>query len=282
VIRHHFTVDVEEFFHSTALTERVPAERWDDFPRRAPQVVDWLLDLLDESGSRATFFVLGWMADREPELVRAIAARGHEIAGHSWDHRKVTDQSADEFRESMRRTKSTLEDLTGTPVLGFRAPSFSIRPGVEWALDVLLEEGYRYDSSLFPIAVHPGYGYPDAQVDPYVIERAAGSILEVPPLTLAVLGRRLPAAGGAYLRFFPLALARAALRQAERRGEPGTIYVHPWDLDPEVERIPLPRLLTLRLHGGARRARSRVARLLEEFDFKPIADTLESRCPVST
>lgn len=273
-MRHHFSVDVEEFFHSTALTERLSPDRWDDFPRRATVIVPWLLDLLAEADSRATFFVLGWMADREPDLVRRIAAAGHEVAAHSWDHKKVTDQTPETFRHSMRRTKALLEDLTGDEVVGFRAPSFSIRPGVEWALDVLLEEGYRYDSSLFPMSLHPGYGYPDGQVDPHEIVRPAGSILEVPPLTLGVPGGRLPAAGGAYVRFFPYALMRAALRQAERRGAPGTIYIHPWDLDPDVGRIRLPALLSLRLYGGSRRARGRIARLLREFRFGPIADLL--------
>jgi polysaccharide deacetylase family protein (PEP-CTERM system associated) len=209
--------------------------------------------------------------------VRAIARAGHEIAGHGWDHRRVTTQTPEEFRDSVRRTKALLEDLAGTEVIGFRAPSFSIRPGVEWALDVLLEEGYRYDSSLFPISVHPSYGYPGGGADLHAIERPSGSIWEVPPLTLSVFGRRLPAAGGAYLRFFPYALVRAAIRQAERRSTPATIYIHPWDLDPDVDRIPLPPLLRLRLHGGARRARARVSRLLHEFRFTSIADTLA--CP---
>lgn len=273
-MKHHFTVDVEEFFHSTALTNHVSPDRWDDFPRRSTVIVPWLLDLLAESESRATFFILGWMADREPDLVRRIADAGHEVAGHSWDHKRVTDQTPESFRTSMRRTKALLESLTGTEVVGFRAPSFSIRPGVEWALDVLLEEGYRYDSSLFPTSLHPGYGYPDGQIDPYEIRRPSGTILEIPPLTLGVPFGRVPAAGGAYLRFFPYALMRAALRQAEARGQAGTIYIHPWDLDPDVERIPLPALLRLRLHGGARRARGRVARALREFRFAPIADRL--------
>jgi polysaccharide deacetylase family protein (PEP-CTERM system associated) len=280
--RHHFTVDVEEFFHSTALARRMAESEWDALPRRAPVVIDWLLDLLDESGSRSTFFILGWLAEREPDLVKRIAERGHEIAGHSWDHRRVTAQTPAAFRTSMRRTKLFLEDLTGRPVVGFRAPSFSIRPGSEWALDILIEEGYAYDSSLFPIGIHPGYGYPDGNADPYVIERPPGVIVEVPPLTLAVLGRRLPAAGGAYLRFFPSRLLRSALRQAEGRGEPGTLYIHPWDLDPDIERLSLPPLLTLRLHAGAHRARGRVVRLLRDYAFGPIAETVTTRWPRTT
>jgi polysaccharide deacetylase family protein (PEP-CTERM system associated) len=278
-VKHHFTIDVEEFFHSSLLVDRVSPSQWDAFPRRAPEVVAWLLDLLASHGSRGTFFVLGWMAEREPDMVRSIAGAGHEIAGHSWDHRTVPTQTPDEFRSSMRRTKQVLEDLTGAAVTGFRAPSFSIVPGQEWAFDVLLEEGYAYDSSLFPITQHPDYGYPDAPPDPHLIRRPSGEIAEFPPLTLAVGGRRFPAAGGAYLRFFPAGLVRSGLRQAERRGAPGTLYIHPWDLDPEVERLSLPPLLRLRLHGGSRRARRRVEGLLGAFSYAPIRETLEATWP---
>lgn len=271
---HHLTVDVEEFFHSTTLTELVPQARWNAMPRRAPEVVDWLLAELEGRGACATFFVLGWLAEREPAMVERIARAGHEVAGHTWDHRKVTEQSPEEFRISVRRTRDLLEDLTGAPVFGFRAPSFSIGPGMEWALDVLLEEGHRYDSSLFPISMHPGYGYPGAERDVHVIERPAGPITEVPPLTLQMGTVRVPAAGGAYLRFFPYALVRAGLRQAERRGVPGTVYLHPWDLDPGIERIPLAPLHALRLHGGTRAARRRLLRLLDEFRFTSIARSL--------
>jgi polysaccharide deacetylase family protein (PEP-CTERM system associated) len=275
VIHHHLTVDVEEFFHSTTLATHVPQERWETMPRRAPIVVDWLLERLDAADATATFFVLGWLAEREPDVVRAIARAGHEVASHGWDHRKVTDQSPEELRHSLCRTRDLLESLSGQPVRGFRAPSFSIGPGMEWAFDVLIEEGHTYDSSLFPISVHPGYGYPSASRDPDTLRRPGGSLIEIPPLTLGVGPTRLPAAGGAYLRFFPYALVRTALRQAERRGAPGTIYVHPWDLDPDIARLPLRPLHTLRLHGGAARARKRLVRLLAEFRFTSIARSLE-------
>lgn len=270
-VAHHFTVDVEEFFHSTLLAERIPPTAWDAYPRRAPLITAWLLDEMARNGAKGTFFVLGWLAEREPDLVRRIVAGGHEVAAHSWWHRKVGELSPEEFRLDVRRTKSALEDLAGRPVVGFRAPSFSIVPGLEWAFDVLLEEGYTYDSSLFPIRVHPDYGYPEAGSDPYVIRRGCGALTEVPLLTVSVAGRRLPAAGGAYLRFFPATLAGSALRQAERRGAPGTTYLHPWDLDPDIPRVALPRLLALRLRGGATRARSRVRRLLRKFHFTSIA-----------
>jgi polysaccharide deacetylase family protein (PEP-CTERM system associated) len=271
---HHFTVDVEEFFHSTLLTSRLPQPRWDEFPRRSPEIVDWLLRSMEEAGAKGTFFVLGWLAEREPAVVRAIADANHEIASHGYDHVRIPDQTPDAFRASVRRSKQMLEDLTGREVIGFRAPSFSILPGYEWALDVLLEEGYRYDSSLFPISVHPSYGFPGAPRDPHWIERPSGRLLEVPPLTLSVLGRRLPAAGGAYLRLLPYRLISAALRQAERREVAGTTYIHPWDLDPVRPSVRLPPLLSLRLFGGAVGARSRVQRLLRDFRSVPIQERL--------
>ena len=277
--RHHLTIDVEEFFHSTLLTARIPAATWDALPRRAPAVTEWLLEQMAAVGASGTFFVLGWLAEKEPALVRRISDEGHEVAAHSWWHRRVDSLSPEEFRSDARKTKAFLEDLCGRAVVGFRAPSFSIRPGFEWAFDVLLEEGYKYDSSLFPISVHPSYGYPAAKSDPYWLTRSAGTLLEVPLLTLGFGGRRLPAAGGAYLRFFPAALPRVALRQAERRGESGTLYVHPWDLDPHVKRIRLPPLLALRLWGGANAAKHRLRDLLRGFRFTSIAQTLAGLTP---
>jgi polysaccharide deacetylase family protein (PEP-CTERM system associated) len=220
-------------------------------------------------------FVLGLVAEEQPALVRELAAAGHEIASHGWDHRRITDQEPEEFRASVRRTKILLEDLTGTAVLGFRAPSFSLVPGREWALDILIEEGYLYDSSLFPIR-RSGYGYAGGGRDPYWLERAAGRLAEVPPATLRRWGANLPAAGGGYLRLLPLWLIRAALRDAERRGVPGTFYIHPWEIDPGQPRLAVPWPTRLRHYGGLRRAAGRIRSLLQEFRFQPIAATLAS------
>ncbi len=172
----------------------------------------------------------------------------------------------------------------GQEVLGFRAPSFSIVPGKEWALDALLDEGYRYDSSLFPVKQHPTYGYPEGERDPYWITRPSGRIAEIPPATLRLAGTNLSAAGGAYFRLLPYSLIRRALRSAQDRGMPGTFFIHPWELDPECPNDrALPRLLKLRLFGGRGRVWSRLDRLFSEFRFRPISDTLsamESRAPV--
>jgi polysaccharide deacetylase family protein (PEP-CTERM system associated) len=272
---HHFSVDVEEYFQVAALEAAVPRGRWPHFEGRVGQSVDLLLEMLERHGARGTFFVLGWVAERDPDMVRRIAAGGHEIASHGWDHRRVTEQDPAAFRDSVRRTRQFLEDVTGTSVLGFRAPSFSIVRGCEWALDVLIEEGYRYDSSLFPIR-RPGYGYANGARDPHWIERPVGRLAEVPPATASVGGVRLPAGGGAYFRLLPYALARTALRAAERRGAPGTFYVHPWELDPDQPRVRVPLTTRIRHYGNLSGTRGRLDRLLGEFRFRPIADTVEA------
>lgn len=266
-------MDVEEYFQVSAFARWVPRATWDGFESRVERPVYRLLEELAAHGARGTFFVLGWVAARRPDLIKTIARSGHEIAAHGWDHARVTEQSPLAFRASVRATKRTLESITGQPVLGFRAPSYSIVPGREWALDILLEEGYRYDSSLFPVW-RPGYGYPNGRRDPHWLERPAGRLAELPPATVSVGGVPLPAAGGAYFRLLPYTLVRAALRQSGRRGAAATFYIHPWELDPEQPRLPVPWLTRLRHYGGLHRTAARLRRLLREFRFAPIADTV--------
>ena len=269
-LRHHFTVDVEEHFQVLALAPYVPRERWEALGSRVALNVGRLLELLARHGATGTFFTLGWVAERQPAMIKAIAAAGHEVASHGYDHRRVTEQTPETFRESLRRTRAILEDLGGQPCRGFRAPNYSIVAGREWALDILIEEGYAYDSSLFPVR-RPGYGYAGGGRDPYWITRAAGKLLEVPPATLRRLGLNLPAAGGAYFRLLPYGLVRAALRSAERRGHPGTFYVHPWEYDPEQPRFDVPALTRVRHYGGLAGTWARLERLLGEFRFSSIA-----------
>jgi polysaccharide deacetylase family protein (PEP-CTERM system associated) len=270
-IAHHFTVDVEEYFQVSAFEPYVRRSTWDDFESRVATGVHRLLDLLQHHRAQGTFFVLGWVADRHPLLVRTIANAGHEIASHGWDHRRVTQQSPNAFRESVRRTKRTLEDLVGEPVVGFRAPSFSIVRGHEWALDVLIDEGYTYDSSLFPVP-RRGYGYSGGVQDPHRFRRPSGNLVEVPPTTLRRWGINLPAAGGAYFRLLPYAFARAALRDCGSRGVPGTFYVHPWEVDPEQPRLPVSWATRTRHYGGLDRTMGRLERLLGEFRFTSVRD----------
>lgn len=270
---HHFTVDVEEYFHVSAFEGLVPRTRWDRMESRVAPATRALSALLSEHGVRATMFVLGWVAERHPDLVRELAADGHEIASHGYAHRRVTTLTPDEFRASVRRTRVLLEDLTGEPVLGFRAPSFSITPGCEWALDVLVEEGYRYDSSLYPVR-RRGYGFPDGQRDPHWRRCRGAELAEVPPATLDFAGRIVAAGGGAYFRVLPTALVHAALDQAERRGAPATFYIHPWELDVEQPRLDVGLSTRLRHYTGLRGVRERLHQLLSRYRFQPIADTL--------
>lgn len=273
VIRHHFTVDVEEYFQVSALVPYVDRASWERTPSRIDVGMRTLLDLLTRHDAHGTFFVLGWIAERHPALVREIVASGHEIASHGWGHERVTELSPDEFRRSVRDSKSILETLTGRQVFGYRAPSFSIVRGGEWALDVLLEEGYRYDSSLFPVK-RAGYGFANGQRDPHQLERAAGILEEIPPATIMVGPRVLPAGGGAYFRLFPYELVRAALSGAARRGVPGTFYIHPWELDFDQPRLSVSLSTRIRHYGGVRQTIPRLRRLLADFRFQPIAATL--------
>jgi polysaccharide deacetylase family protein (PEP-CTERM system associated) len=270
---HHFTIDLEEYFQVSAFESCVARCEWERLESRVGAEVARLLDLLARHEARATFFVLGWVAERQAELIRTIARAGHEIASHGWDHARVTHQTRRQFRESIRRTKNVLEEITGVSVQGFRAPSFSIVPGGEWALDLLIEEGYRYDSSLFPVR-RPGYGYPNGLPHPHWLNRPAGRLAEIPPTTLRWLGLRLPAAGGAYFRLLPYGVVRAAFRQCERRGVPGTFYIHPWEIDPAQPRLDVSWLTRLRHYGGLGRTAGRLERLLAEFRFTTVRDTV--------
>jgi polysaccharide deacetylase family protein (PEP-CTERM system associated) len=270
---HFFTVDVEEYFQVKALESAVSRSEWMSCPSRLARSMDALLARLDRYSASGTFFVLGWIAKHRPEVVRDIAAAGHEIASHGYWHERVTAQDHDAFREDIRTSKQTVEDLIGREVIGYRAPSFSIVPGCEWAFDVLIEEGYRYDSSLFPIR-RRGYGYPNAPRVPHVIQRPAGSLAEFPLATTSIFRYPVPAAGGGYLRQFPLSIIRRAFREASDRSEPATFYIHPWEIDPGQPRLPVSVLNRIRHYRGLDGTLDRIDQLLEEFPFATIASYL--------
>lgn len=266
---HVFSVDVEEYFQVSAFDAVLDRSDWQAMPTRVEAAVEVLLEMLARHHAVGTFFTLGWLAERHPALVRRIASAGHELASHGWSHRRVSEMEPAEFREEVRRSKRCIEDIAGVEVSGFRAPSFSIGSAESWAFDVLIDEGYRYDSSVFPIR-RPGYGQPGAPGAPYVIARPGGLLLELPLTTLDVFGMRIPAAGGGYLRHFPLAVIRAALRA--RAGHGGAMfYVHPWELDPGQPRLRVPTLTRFRHYTGLRRTRARVDALLGEFRFTTVA-----------
>lgn len=268
--RHFFTVDVEEYFQVQAFESVVTRDSWLSRPSRVGRSVDVLLECLARHETRATFFVLGWVATHHPDVVRAIGDAGHEIASHGFWHRRVRTQRPSEFREDVRAARQALEDLMGVQVRGYRAPSFSIVPGCEWAFDVLLEEGYEYDSSLFPIR-RRGYGYPSARRTPHLIERESGVLAEYPLATTNMLGYNAPAAGGGYLRLLPLAVTQRAFREADARETPATFYIHPWEVDPGQPRLAAPWMSRIRHYRGLDATLLRIERLLSEFRFSTIA-----------
>ena len=268
--RHFFSVDVEDYFHANALESAVGRTPWEQLESRVEGNTRRLLELCERHGVTGTFFTLGWVAERFPGLVREIVEGGHEVASHGYMHRKVTTQSPAQFRDDVRRARVLLEQVGGCRVSGYRAPSFSIVPGGEWAFDVLLEEGYEYDSSVFPIR-RPGYGYPGAPRAPYRIQRPSGALLEIPLATLTLGSLHLPAAGGAYLRHLPYGLVAGAARDAAARQVPGMFYIHPWEIDEGQPRLDVGMVTRLRHYGGLARTMSRLDRLFREFRFEPVA-----------
>lgn len=235
------TIDVEDYFQVNAFEPYIPRENWDRYPLRVAGNVARLLDILDEYQVKATFFVLGWVAERVPGTVREIQARGHEVACHGYGHQLIFRIGPQLFRDDIRRAKAVLEDITGTAVRGYRAPTYSITRESLWAFDLLLEEGFSFDSSVFPV-YHDTYGIPDAPRFPYLVRRAAGTLQEFPlttlPLKLAGKSVQLPIAGGGYLRLLPVSLIKWGIDRVNRvEGKPCVLYLHPWEIDPDQPRI---------------------------------------------
>lgn len=240
----------------------------------------WLLDQLDRFDLRATFFVVGQLARADPDLVRTVHRSGHEIASHGWDHRRVLAMTPEEFREDLRRSCDTLEQLTGEPVVGYRAPTFSILRRTAWAIDVLAERGLLYDSSIYPVR-HDRYGTPRAPRAPFLAEGPARAILELPPVTLRLGRVRLPLGGGGYFRLLPLMLLERALEQTRRECAPAIamLYFHPWEFDPDQPRLPLRRLSRFRTYVRIGRSRDRLAILLARHRFVRAVDVARELDP---
>jgi polysaccharide deacetylase family protein (PEP-CTERM system associated) len=268
------TVDVEDYFQVSAFDRVVSRDAWPSMESRVVANTERLLDLFDEFSVRGTFFVLGWVADRQPALVRTIVSRGHELASHGYGHRLVYTQTPDEFRDDVRRAKRVLEDTAGVEVRGYRAPSFSVTTASVWALDVLLEERYRYDASIFPIR-HDRYGIPDAPRWPHTIERPGGRVFEVPGSTLRVGGTNLPVAGGGYFRILPYAWTRfgiSRLNEVER--QPIVFYLHPWEIDPDQPRLNASAIGRFRHYRNLHKTEVRLRRLMRDFRFGSLATVL--------
>lgn len=272
--------DVEEHFRiETAAHLDVTAELKEAYARRMEDATCWLLDQLGQRGIRATFFVVGQIARSHPRLVRRMADEGHEVGSHSWEHKRVHQFDATSFREDLRQSMDALSDVTGQPVVGFRAPTFSVMRQTSWAIDVLAEAGLLYDSSIFPVR-HDRYGVPDAPRSAFVVEGERRELLELPPLTLRAFGQNLPVAGGGYFRLFPLAVMSRGIEQATRRSHsPAVLYFHPWEFDPEQPRLPLSRLSRFRTYVGVNRTRGRFVRLLAGRRFTTLRDLAERLGP---
>ena len=263
------TVDFEDWYQGL----EIPHTDWAGFEDRITDSGRRILAMFDEAGVRGTFFVLGAVAERHPELVREIAAAGHEVGTHGWSHTLVYKMRPETFREELKRSVALLEDLSGQRIAGHRAPFFSITRASLWAFEILAEAGLRYDSSVFPVWNYR-YGIPDAPRWPYTVGDGARAVREFPITTLRVLGRNLPVAGGAYFRIYPYALTRAALRSINRGGHPAVFYIHPWEIDPDHPRIPVPRRIAATHYANLGATASRLSRLLRDFRFAPLREVL--------
>jgi polysaccharide deacetylase family protein (PEP-CTERM system associated) len=269
------TVDVEDYFHVSAFDSVVSRARWETFESRVSRNTDRLLELFDRAGVRSTFFVLGWVAERFPALVRRIADLGHEVASHGYNHQLVYMLTPRQFREDVRAARAAIEDAAGLSVAGFRAPSYSVIESSLWTIDVLIEEGFVYDSSIFPIH-HDRYGIPDSPRHPYVLRRAGGSLLEVPGSTVRLGRVNLPIGGGGYFRQFPYGWTKWGIERVNRvERKPVTFYTHPWELDPDQPRIPVGAATRVRHYRGLDRTAQRLARLLADFRFDSVTSMLD-------
>lgn len=263
------TIDIEDYYQVSAFEDIIAKNDWDSCPCRVQQNTDKVLSLLDASNIKATFFVLGWTAQKCPDMVKKIAGNGHEIACHSYNHRLVYNLTPEEFREDTRLAKDILEQLTGSKVVGYRAPSYSITKRSLWALDILAELGFQYDSSIFPI-YHDRYGIPDAPRFKYRLEKQ--NMTEYPISTALIFGKKIPVAGGGYFRLFPYWFTRLLLRSINEKEDQSFIfYFHPWEIDPEQPRMEGARLLSrFRHYVNLTKTYDRLQLLLRDFTFGPL------------
>jgi polysaccharide deacetylase family protein (PEP-CTERM system associated) len=277
------TIDVEDYFQVSAFDAFVPRSDWGRLESRVCANTERVLRIFEESGVTATFFVLGLVAEQFPGLVAQIARMGHEVASHGYAHRLIYQQTSSAFRDDVRRAKDILETATGARVNGFRAPSYSVTARSLWALDVLIEEGYTYDASIFPIR-HDRYGIPHSPRHPYVVPRVCGSLVEAPGSTVRLGPVNLPVAGGGYFRILPYAWTRWGIgRINERENRPAIFYLHPWELDPSQPRLPAGWLSRFRHYRNLDKTEGRLRQLLRDFRFAPlrkILATVPSAVPV--
>ncbi len=273
--RHMLSFDVEEYFHCEAFRQVIGPTRWDRWPSRIDGQIDALLALLAEYDVRATFFVLGHLADTHPDVVRRIAAAGHEIACHGQSHEMIARLGPEAFRADTQTAKARLETLTGRAVLGYRAATFGLMRPTAWAIDILAEVGFAYDSSVQPIR-HDRYGVPDAPATAhYAAGPGGGVILEIPPMTRRLAGRNIPLGGGGYFRLLPAVLFDGALRWWARRGQPAMLYLHPWEFDADQPVVPTGALSRFRHRVNLARTAGKLRTLLAAHRFVPVRELLD-------
>jgi polysaccharide deacetylase family protein (PEP-CTERM system associated) len=271
------TIDVEDYFHVSGFAGTVSRSDWDTYESRVCRNTERLLGLLEASNVHATFFVLGWVAERFPRLVRRIHADGHELASHSYDHGLVYDKTPDAFREDLRRARTAIEQASGVRVNGFRAPSYSVTTRSLWALDVLAGEGYTYDSSIYPIR-HDRYGIPDWNRHIHQLTRSRRTLWELPGSTVRRAGVNLPIGGGGYFRHLPYRWTRWGINRLNvDEGQPAIFYIHPWEIDPDQPRLNAGAASQFRHYRNLHRTEARLRRLLAEFRFGTIADVLQKQ-----
>lgn len=265
-----FTVDVEDWFQVSAFDAHVTREQWPALESRVERNTDRLLQLCADTGTRGTFFTLGWVAERFPALVRRIASAGHEVASHGYWHQRIPTISEAAFREDVYRAKAVLEDAAGAPVLGYRAPSFSLTDDVPWARRILVETGHTYDSSRFPIA-RKGYGSAVGARFPYYLDTDSGPLAEYPPAVWDAWGARIPVAGGGWFRQFPSWVTNAGLAAVLREGQPAVFYLHPWEVDPGQPRLSVGLLTRIRHYRGLAACERQLSALLRHHSFTSFA-----------
>jgi polysaccharide deacetylase family protein (PEP-CTERM system associated) len=269
VITNYLTIDVEDYFQVAAFEKNISPDEWPQYESRVNNNTRSILDILDKQQTKATFFVVGWIAEKHPELVKEINRRGHEIGCHSYKHQRITTLSREAFRDDTKRSKDILESIIGRKVLGYRAPSYTITKNTLWALDILAELGFEYDSSIFPI-YHDTYGIPDAPRFPY--KHDGLDLIEYPISTALILGRKIPVSGGGYFRLFPYWFTKNALKSINNKEkQPFIFYLHPWEIDPDQPRIENISLKSrFRHYNNLSRTNDRFDKLLTDFQFGPI------------
>jgi polysaccharide deacetylase family protein (PEP-CTERM system associated) len=270
------TFDVEDYFQVSNFASLVKFEDWEKHESRVVDNTLKILNILAENDVKATFFVLGWVAEKFPELIKEIYSQGHEIASHGYNHRLIYQQNLQEFRQDIKKAKIILEQITGKPVLGYRAPSYSITKKSIWALDILMEEGFKYDSSLFPV-YHDRGGLPEAKRHPYKIYNHQQYLWEFPLSTIRIFNQNIPFSGGGYFRLLPYNFIKWAIKKTNKDGYPIIVYIHPWELDPQQPKIRADYISKFRHYVNISKTEKKLKQLLSDFKFAPVKEVLGLR-----